>query len=81
MAPRQLEGFRIGRYRVLDKIGEGGMGVVFSAYDEQLDRKVALKVLLPDLDVGERVRARFLREAQAQARLSQATTTVEARPL
>ncbi|MEM7156143.1 MAG: serine/threonine-protein kinase [Myxococcota bacterium] len=61
---------RIGRYRLLEPIGRGGMGAVYTAYDEQLDRKVALKTLLPEQLPSERIRLRFLREAQAQARLS-----------
>ncbi len=60
---------RIGRYRVLEKIGQGAMGVVYAAIDEQLGRKLALKVLHP-VSGGDAVgRARLLREAQAMARL------------
>lgn len=61
---------RIGRFMVLEEIGRGGMGRVYSAYDEQLDRKVAVKVLLDDEFPGEADRLRFRREAQALARLS-----------
>ncbi|MEM9456274.1 MAG: serine/threonine-protein kinase [Myxococcota bacterium] len=62
---------RIGRLRVLDQIGEGGMGMVYAAYDEQLDRKVAVKVLRSGADPGgDMGRARLLREAQAMARLT-----------
>jgi tetratricopeptide (TPR) repeat protein/tRNA A-37 threonylcarbamoyl transferase component Bud32 len=60
---------KIGRFTVLSRLGAGGMGVVYAAYDEQLDRKVAIK-LLRSKDVTERQRARLMREAQALARLS-----------
>lgn len=61
---------RVGRYAVLRKLGQGGMGVVYVAYDEDLDRKVALKLLRGELSQDERGPARMLREAQALARLS-----------
>jgi tRNA A-37 threonylcarbamoyl transferase component Bud32/tetratricopeptide (TPR) repeat protein len=60
---------RIGRFAILRKLGQGGMGVVFLAYDEDLDRKVALKLLQRARD-PQRSRARLTREAQALARLS-----------
>ena len=60
---------RIGRFTVVRELGRGGTGVVHAAYDEQLDRKVAVKLLHADgQDPG--ARARLLREAQAMARLS-----------
>ncbi len=61
-----------GRYQVQRKLGSGGMSVVYAAYDPQLDRTVALKVLRPEVWVGREddARARLLREAQAMARLS-----------
>jgi len=62
-------GTGVGRYVILERVGEGGMGVVFSAYDPELDRRVALKLLAPDL-IEEDARLRLLREAQAMARLS-----------
>ncbi len=61
-------GPRLGPYTVLSRIGRGGMGTVFAAYDLQLDRKIAVKVLHRTDDA--RARARVVREAQALAKLS-----------
>jgi tetratricopeptide (TPR) repeat protein/predicted Ser/Thr protein kinase len=58
-----------GRYVVLDCLGQGGMGVVYSAYDPDLDRKVALKLVRPDTAMGPDAHQRLQREAQAMARL------------
>ncbi|MET0593290.1 MAG: serine/threonine-protein kinase [Polyangiaceae bacterium] len=58
----------IDRYTILDHLGSGGMASVYSAYDTQLERIVALKMLRAELTVEE-IRARMLREAQAMARL------------
>jgi len=60
---------RFGRYVILDKLGEGGLSVVYSAYDPELDRKVAIKLVRTGGTDGER-HTRLLREAQAIARLS-----------
>ncbi|MEX1363742.1 MAG: tetratricopeptide repeat protein [Nannocystaceae bacterium] len=59
-----------GRFKVLEPIGRGGMGMVYAAYDEQLDRKVAIKVLHDQQWSSPDARLRFQREAQAMARLS-----------
>ena len=60
---------KIGRYVVIKQIGAGGMGVVFSAFDPELDRKVAIKLLHAGRE-GEQERTRLVREARAMARLS-----------
>ena len=59
----------IGAYRVGQRLGMGGMGIVFEALDTQLNRQVALKIISPHLADDEAFRARFTREAQAQASL------------
>lgn len=59
----------IGRYEVLGELGHGGMAVVYRARDPQLLREVAVKVLHPHLSSDVESRKRFLREAQAAARL------------
>ncbi len=60
-------GRTVSHYRVLDKLGQGGMGEVFLALDTSLDRKVALKFLPPGLQGDEVARQRFLREAKSAA--------------
>lgn len=59
----------VGRYVVLQQLGAGAMGVVYAAYDPELDRKVALKLVLPGT-AGPNGRARLLREAQTLGKLS-----------
>jgi serine/threonine-protein kinase len=59
-----------GRYTVLEQLGQGGMGVVFAAYDVRLDRRVALKLLTAQRSGSASAQARLLREAKAMARLS-----------
>ncbi len=63
-------GARVGRYVLLRHVGEGGMGVVFAAYDPDLNREVALKLLKPGAVADAEARGRLVREAQALARLS-----------
>jgi Flp pilus assembly protein TadD len=59
---------RVGPYRLERKLGTGGMGVVYAAWDERLDRRVALKQIRPEI-AGDLPRERFRREARAMARL------------
>jgi len=61
---------QIGKYRVIDRIGRGGMGMIYKAHDPLLDRLVAVKVISPEVEVTDELRARFFREAQACAKLS-----------
>ena len=67
---KELEtGTRVGRYLIIERIGAGAMGFVYAAYDPELDRKIAIKVLRTvyrDKDGRERA----LREAKSMARLS-----------
>ncbi len=64
-----LAGSRVGRLRVERLLAAGGMGEVYEAYDELLERRVALKCLRPDHDATPEARARFLREARLLCRL------------
>src|SRR4051812_3496161 len=59
-----------GDFRLVEKIGEGSMGMVFKAHQLSLNRAVALKVLTPYLGRSASFRERFLREAQSVARIS-----------
>jgi len=62
-------GAMIGRYVLVSRLGAGGMGVVFAAYDPELDRRIAIKFLHPELGSRE-ASERLLREAQTMAKLS-----------
>jgi len=63
-------GTMVSHYRIIDKIGAGGMGEVYLAEDTELSRKVALKFLPPHLCQDADCRTRFKREAQAAAKLN-----------
>ena len=63
-------GQTISHYKILDKLGEGGMGVVYKAQDLKLDRVVAVKFLPPHLSASEDLKARFMQEARATAALN-----------
>jgi eukaryotic-like serine/threonine-protein kinase len=63
-------GQRVARYLILEKIGAGGMGVVYRARDERLERDVALKVLPPGIFRDEAARKRFRKEALALSKLN-----------
>src|ERR1700739_4332739 len=69
VTPELPRGTNIERYVILSTVGRGGMGTVYAAYDPQLERRVAIKILHAHL-VSDDTRGMFLREAQALARLS-----------
>src|SRR5258708_2559236 len=67
---------RLGNYRILETLGQGGMGVVYKAFDQSLDRHVALKVLSRELTANKQFVERFEREARSAAQLSHQNITV-----
>src|SRR6266571_2911185 len=69
-AASHMVGRTLGHYRILEQIGAGGMGVVYRARDEQLERDVAIKVLPVGTLSDEAARKRFHKEALALAKLN-----------
>ncbi len=67
--PVTTQGASFGRYHLLERLGAGGMGEVYAAFDPQLDRRVALKLLRAGALSASEGKARLVREAQAMARL------------
>ena len=70
MPPAPMIGRHLKQFKILSKLGEGGMGVVYRAHDERLERDVAVKVIHPRADQGEAFLQRFTREAQAASALN-----------
>ncbi len=71
-APAMVEGEVgiLGPFRIVKQLGKGGMGAVYAAIDTRLDRKLALKVMLPEYAFSPSARERFLREARAAAKIT-----------
>jgi serine/threonine protein kinase len=68
-SPARVEVERLGRYRLLQRIGGGATSLVFAAHDEATDRQVALKTIVADLEDEKETRERFYREAKVTAQL------------
>ena len=63
-------GKEIGPYRIIEKIGQGGMGIVFKGLHVKLEQEVAIKVLSPEFSQDPSMRERFIKEAKIQAKIS-----------
>ncbi|HEX3035978.1 MAG TPA: serine/threonine-protein kinase, partial [Thermodesulfobacteriota bacterium] len=63
-------GREIGSYRILEKVGQGGMGIVYKGVHTKLEQEVAIKVLSPQFSQDQHMRSRFFREAKIQAKFS-----------
>ncbi|MCK4539151.1 MAG: protein kinase [Candidatus Krumholzibacteria bacterium] len=64
-----MVGETISHYKIIEKLGKGGMGAVYKAHDTKLDRTVALKILLPHLSADVKARKRFVQEAKSASAL------------
>ena len=67
---------KIGKYKVIEELGKGGMGIVYKAHDPDIDREVAIKLILEKVLEHKDVRARFIREARTAGRLSHENSTI-----
>jgi serine/threonine protein kinase len=70
LTPGNAQPESIGKYRIVERIGRGAMGVVYGAIDEHLDRRVAVKLMLSDFDADPELRERFYREARITGQLA-----------
>jgi protein kinase-like protein len=68
-APRRKLPRSIGRYRIVDRLGKGAMGVVYSAHDGLMERSVAIKIMMTDLEDDPETSTRFYREARSAGQL------------
>jgi len=66
---RPVRSKQIGRYRVIDRLGKGAMGIVYSAVDDVMGRQVAVKVMMEDIETDPDTRTRFYREAKIAGQL------------